>query len=41
MLLLDTNVLSAIVQAEPMPDVVAWVSGQPAERLFTAAVCQG
>jgi toxin FitB len=40
MFLLDTNVLSAMMRAEPVPEVAAWVSGQPAERLFTACPCQ-
>jgi predicted nucleic acid-binding protein len=40
MFLLDTNVLSAMMSADPVPEVAAWVSGQPAELLFTASVCQ-
>ena len=40
MFLLDTNVLSALMRAEPVPEVATWVSGQPPEFLFTAAVCQ-
>jgi predicted nucleic acid-binding protein len=40
MFLLDTNVLSALMRATPAPEVSAFVSRQPAERLFTAAVCQ-
>jgi predicted nucleic acid-binding protein len=40
MFILDTNVLSAMMSAEPAPEVAAWVSGQPAELLFTASVCQ-
>jgi predicted nucleic acid-binding protein len=40
MFLLDTNVLSALMSAEPLPEVAAWVSGQPPELLFTAAICQ-
>jgi predicted nucleic acid-binding protein len=40
MFLLDTNVLSAMMRAGPVPEVAAWVSGQPAELLFTAAICQ-
>jgi predicted nucleic acid-binding protein len=40
MFLLDTSVLSAMMRATPAPEVAAWVSGQPVERLFTAFVCQ-
>jgi predicted nucleic acid-binding protein len=40
MFILDTNILSAMMSTEPAPEVAAWVSGQPAELLFTVAVCQ-
>jgi toxin FitB len=40
MFLLDTNVLSTMMSAAPVKEVVAWVSGQPAEFLFTTTVCQ-
>jgi hypothetical protein len=40
MFLLDTNVLSAMMRATPAPEVAAWVSGQPVERLFTLSVGQ-
>jgi len=40
MFLLDTNVLSAVMSASPAAEVMAWVSGQPVDLLFTAAVCQ-
>jgi len=40
MFLLDTNVLSAMMATEPAPEVAAWVSGQQAELLFTASICQ-
>jgi predicted nucleic acid-binding protein len=40
MFLLDTNVLSALMRVTPAPEVAAFVSRQPIERLFTAAVCQ-
>jgi toxin FitB len=36
----DTNILPAMMSAKPVREVAAWVSGQPAETLFTAAVCQ-
>jgi predicted nucleic acid-binding protein len=40
MFVLDTNVLSAMMAANPAPEVVAFVSGQPVELLFTASICQ-
>jgi len=38
--LLDTNVLSALMSVRPPPEVAAWLSVQPVDQLFTAAVCQ-
>ena len=40
MLVLDTNMLSAMMSAEPMRKVADWLLNQPSEDLFTAAVCQ-
>ena len=40
MFVLDTNILSAMMGTGPVPEVATWVSGQPPELLFTAAVCQ-
>lgn len=40
MLMLDTNVLSAMMSAEPVRKVADWLLDQPSEELFTAAVCQ-
>jgi predicted nucleic acid-binding protein len=40
MFLLDTNVLSALMMMQPPPEIAAWVSAQPDDLLFTAAVCQ-
>jgi predicted nucleic acid-binding protein len=40
MFLLDTNVLSVLMAAQPPREVAAWVSAQPEDLLFTAAVCQ-
>src|SRR5271169_1315659 len=40
MFLLDTNVLSVLMMAQPPPEVAIWVSGQPEDLLFTAAICQ-
>jgi toxin FitB len=40
MFVLDTNILSAMMAPTPAPEVVAFVSRQPAELLFTASICQ-
>jgi toxin FitB len=40
MFVLDTNVLSAVMGSQPVPEVAAWVAAQPEERLFTTTVCQ-
>jgi hypothetical protein len=40
MFVLDTNILSALMTPEPVPEVAAWVAGQPARLLFTASICQ-
>jgi hypothetical protein len=40
MFLLDTNVLSAMMNATPVVEVRGWMSRQLAESLFTASVCQ-
>src|SRR5215207_7276543 len=40
MFLLDTNILSAAMSARPPPEVASWIAQQPADLLFTAAVCQ-
>ena len=38
MILLDTNVLSALMQTRPDPVVVAWLDGQAPESVWTTAV---
>lgn len=38
MIALDTNVLSALMRAEPDATVVGWLDGQPAESVWTTAV---
>lgn len=38
MILLDTNVLSALMQRTPDPTVIAWLDGQPAESIWTTAI---
>ncbi len=38
--LLNTNVLSELLRAEPSPAVLAWFAAQPPEALFVSAVTQ-
>jgi len=38
MIVLDTNVLSAVMRREPDPIVVAWLDRQPSESLWTTVV---
>lgn len=38
MILLDTNVLSALMQGDPDPAVLAWLDGLPAESVWTTSV---
>src|SRR5689334_17188488 len=40
MLVLDTNILSAIMSLRPSPEVAAWIAGQPEDALFTTTICQ-
>ena len=40
MFILDTNVLSTVIAAQPAPSVAAWMLAQPSKLLFTASVCQ-
>ncbi len=40
MILLDTNVLSELMRAEPAPRVVDWIAAQPAQGLFTTSITQ-
>jgi predicted nucleic acid-binding protein len=37
-IILDTNVLSAIMSAEPDPRVVAWLDRQPAESIWITTI---
>ena len=41
MIVLDTNVLSELMRSTPSEAVMAWVSAQPMDRLFTTSVTQG
>lgn len=38
MILLDTNVVSALMQRQPDPAVVTWLDNQPAESVWTTAI---
>lgn len=38
MILLDTNVLSAVMQGDPPEVVIAWLNRQPARSVWTTAV---
>jgi predicted nucleic acid-binding protein len=40
MFVLDTNILSAVMGSQPVPEVAAWIAGQPTELLFTTSVCK-
>ena len=38
MIMLDTNVLSALMQQQPDPQVVAWLDDQPAESIWLNSI---
>lgn len=38
MILLDTNVISALMRREPDPVVVAWLDRQPSESIWTTSI---
>lgn len=38
MIILDTNVLSALMRADPEPAVVAWLDRQPAESVWITSI---
>ena len=38
MIILDTNVLSALLQQQPDPQVVAWLDDQPAESIWLSSI---
>ena len=38
MIILDTNVLSALMRDEPEAVVVSWLDGQPAESVWTTSI---
>ena len=38
MIMLDTNVLSALMQQQPDPQIVAWLDDQPAESIWLNSI---
>ena len=40
MFILDTNVLSTVIAAQPAPAVATWMLAQPSKLLFTASDCE-
>jgi hypothetical protein len=40
MFVLDTNILSALMTADPAPEVTAWIKYQPLDTLFTTTISQ-
>jgi predicted nucleic acid-binding protein len=38
MIILDTNVLSALMRVQPDPIVISWLDRQPAESVWTTAI---
>lgn len=38
MIILDTNVLSALMQQQPDPQIVAWLDDQPAESIWLNSI---
>ena len=38
MIIVDTNVLSALMQQKPEPTVVAWLDAQPAETVWITSM---
>jgi predicted nucleic acid-binding protein len=40
-IILDTNVLSELMKADPAASVVEWAASQPTSRLFITAITQG
>lgn len=38
MIVLDTNIVSALMQRNPEPRIVAWLDGLPAESVWTTSV---
>lgn len=39
MIVLDTNVISALMRSTLEPKVIAWLDAQPAESIWTTSVC--
>lgn len=41
MILLDTNIVSELMKSRPAEAVLAWLNGQPSEKLYLSAVTIG
>ncbi len=39
MIILDTDVISALMQSVPDPLVIGWLDSQPAESIWTTSIC--
>ncbi len=40
MIIIDTNVVSELMSADPQPEVMAWLDGHPTNTLFTTTVTE-
>ncbi len=40
MFVLDTNILSAMMGSQPVPEVAGWIAGQHEDSLFTTTISQ-
>ena len=40
MIVLDTNIVSELMRADPAPEVLAWIRGRPGSSLFTTSLTQ-
>lgn len=40
MIILDTNIISELMRAEPAPQVLAWIRGRSGSSLFTTSLAQ-
>lgn len=39
MIILDTNIISALMRSNPDTEIVSWLNSQPADSIWTTAVC--
>lgn len=40
MIIIDTNVVSELMSADPQPEVMAWMDGHPTSTLFTTTITE-